>query len=280
MSPQIYKAPTRFLFIASIGNPAPYTGTRHSAGHVLLDAIQPQLHERIGLTTARSSSSSSLSRSIFYSTWKSPSLMNVSGPPVLRQFKTWATEREKYFTNLVTNTLSSVPPTLSNTGTDGNNNNNNNNNNHNHNHNNHTNTIHVLKSSSTPITIDIRALKHRFRPTLVILHDELEARPGQIRVRRGGPQQASLRGHRGLISIMESLRGAGLLSSSSAAAKNLSILRIGIGIGRPASRERGSVSDYVLAKMGAEELQALSEAVPEVVDTLVQEMYRRDEDEV
>jgi peptidyl-tRNA hydrolase, PTH1 family len=254
MAAQIYKSPNRFLFIASIGNPAPYTGTRHSAGHVLLDAIQSQLHERIGLTAA--SSASSLSKSIFYSTWKSPSLMNVSGPPVLRQFKSWVADRLKYFNNLSNN------PSTSSDAKD-------------------EHTIQVLKPPSTPISIDTRALKHRFRPTLVILHDELEAQPGQIKVRRGGPQQASLRGHRGLISIMESLRGAGLLpSSSSSTTKNLAILRIGIGIGRPSSRERNSVSDYVLAKMGAQELQALGDAVPGVVDVLVQEMYRRDEDEL
>lgn len=252
-----YKSPNRFLFIASIGNPAPYTGTRHSAGHVLLDALQPRLRERIGLTAA---SSASLSHSIFYSTWKSPSLMNVSGPPVLRQFKAWAAEREKYFNSF-------IRPSTS--GEDGN-----------------GDTMQVLKSSE-PITIDIRALRHRFRTTLVILHDELEARPGQLRIRRGGPQQASLRGHRGLISIMESLRGASLLPSTStsttattaSSSANLAILRVGVGIGRPPSRERGSVSDYVLAKMGPSELQALHERVPEVVDTLVQEMYRRDEDE-
>jgi PTH1 family peptidyl-tRNA hydrolase len=83
---------------------------------------------------------------------------------------------------------------------------------------------------------------------------------------------------------MESLRGAGLLSSSppksASAATSMAILRIGIGIGRPTSREHNAVADYVLSKMGAQEMQALREAVPEVVEVLVQEMYRIDEDEV
>lgn len=61
---------------------------------------------------------------------------------------------------------------------------------------------------------------------------------------------------------------------------SMAILRIGIGIGRPTSRERNAVADYVLSKMGPQEMQALTEAVPEVVEVLVQEMYRRDEDEV
>lgn len=277
MSTQIYKSPNRFLFIASIGNPAPYTETRHSAGHVLLDAIQPQLYERIGLSVAGNRKNAlSSARSIFYSTWKSPSLMNVSGPPLLRQLKSWLTDREKYLHTMNPDQpFSVVSQSLNGDEADEDDNSN-------------AATIQLLKASSEPITIDIRALKERFRPTLVILHDELEARPGQIKVRQGGPQQASLRGHRGLISIMESLRGAGLLSAPSKAQssqnisnfKNLAILRIGIGIGRPSSRERNAVSDYVLSKIGTQELQALMDAVPGVVDTLVQEMYRKDDDEV
>lgn len=185
--------------------------------------------------------------------------MNISGPPVLRQLKSWLTDRKKYFDTLINN---------NNTAPD------------------QSNNMQLLKSSSPePITVNTRVLTQRFRPTLVILHDELEARPGQIKIRRGGPQQASLRGHKGLISIMESLRGAGLLSSSTTttgakSATSMAILRIGIGIGRPTSRERNAVADYVLSKMGPQEMQALREAVPEVVELLMQEIYRRDEDEV
>lgn len=180
--------------------------------------------------------------------------MNVSGPPVLRQLKSWLTDRKKYFETLI------YPPEPA-----------------------ATNSLDLLKSSSSePITVNTRVLTQRFRPTLVILHDELEAKPGQIKIRRGGPQQASLRGHKGLISIMESLRGAGLLSSPppKSASASMAILRIGIGIGRPTSREHNAVADYVLSKMGAQEMQALREVVPEVVEVLVQEMYRIDEDEV
>ena len=200
---------------------------------------------------------------------------------MLRQLKSWLSDRRKYFATLLLNnkntTAASEPS---------------------------SNDMQLLKSSSSePITVDTRVLMQRFRPTLVILHDELEAKPGQIKIRRGGPQQASLRGHKGLISIMESLRGAGLLFSSSSsssssstststsapksasaaaatATTSMAILRIGIGIGRPTSRERNAVADYVLSKMGPQEMQALTQAVPEVVEVLVQEMYRRDEDEI
>lgn len=260
MAAQIYKSPNRFLFIASVGNPAPYTETRHSAGHLLLDALQPHLHSRISLSTPGNSNNKTLSKSIFYSTWKSTSLMNISGPPVLRQLKSWLADRRRYFDSLVNHNTALSSEQSS--------------------------DVQLVKSASLePITIDTRGLTQRFRPTLVILHDELEAKPGQIKIRRGGPQQASLRGHKGLISIMESLRGAGLLSPSPAttgakSATSMAILRIGIGIGRPTSRERNAVADYVLSKMGSQEMQALREAVPEVVEVLVQEMYRRDEDEV
>jgi peptidyl-tRNA hydrolase, PTH1 family len=199
--------------------------------------------------------------------------MNISGPPVLRQLKSWLSDRRKYFDTLLLNNKNTTAASEQS-----------------------SNDMQLLKSSSSePITVDTRVLAQRFRPTLVILHDELEAKPGQIKIRRGGPQQASLKGHKGLISIMESLRGAGLLSSSSSSPSvsatttgaksatsttSMAILRIGIGIGRPTSRERNAVADYVLSKMGPQEMQALTQAVPEVVEVLVQEMYRRDEDEI
>ncbi|KAH8702600.1 hypothetical protein BGW36DRAFT_356708 [Talaromyces proteolyticus] len=260
----LYRCPRRFLFIASIGNPAPYTGTRHSAGHVLLDAIRSPLHERIGLNNPASLSSSS-SQSIFYTSWKSPSLMNVSGPPVLEQLKTWLADRQRYFNSTFQTPRQQLQQQQhkkqqQNQPAETENN---------------TPLLRLLKGSQTaePIDVDIRDMT-RFRSTLVILHDELEAQPGKVKVRMGGPAQSSLRGHRGLISIMESLRGAGLLPGQKSSSPQVSILRLGIGIGRPASRERDSVSDYVLSKLTPRDLKALQAAVPGVVDLLVQEMYR------
>lgn len=248
----LYRCPRRFLFIASIGNPAPYTGTRHSAGHVLLDAIQTPLQERIGLT----SSNDHTGKSIFYSLWKSPALMNVSGPPVLRQFKSWFANRQQFF-----DTTFIPPPPASSTETEG-----------------EAHTKRLLKGSSAqPIDVDTRDLT-RFRPTLVILHDELEAAPGKIKVRMGGPEQASLRGHRGLISIIDSFRGARLLNPKKEGPAGVSILRIGIGIGRPVSRERDAVADYVLGRLTQKDLEAMQRVVPEVVDLLVKEMYRDGDD--
>jgi PTH1 family peptidyl-tRNA hydrolase len=261
----VFKSPYRFLFIASVGNlAAPYTLTRHSAGHSLLGALEPLLEDRIGLTTSPITSPSRGPRgsSLFYQTWKCPALMNVSGPPTVRQLKTWMADRQRVFQKIAptpsataTASSSSAAPTLR-----------------------------LLRAGAEEIDLDVRDLTH-FRPTLVLLHDELEAAPGQIKIRRGGPQQASLRGHRGLISVMESLRGSGLLGTSTAkkdttapSASPLAILRVGIGIGRPSSRERDAVADYVLTKMSPSDLKAVQDAAPRVVESLVQEMYRRDEE--
>ena len=125
--------------------------------------------------------------------------------------------------------------------------------------------------------------------TLVILHDELEAPLGKLRVRRGGAEQFSLRGHKGLISVLDTLRKKGLYPPKHQGhSKNhhrtpvdagsgsglLSILRVGVGIGRPSSREPGSVADYVLTEMNQRELGAVRAAADGVVDVLVQEVSR------
>jgi len=84
------KAPRRFLFIASIGNlPAPYTLTRHSAGHTFISHIEPLLRDRVGYVHAALPS-----HPLFYTTWKCPVLMNVSGPSVLSRLRTWLKDHE------------------------------------------------------------------------------------------------------------------------------------------------------------------------------------------
>ncbi|KAN0072411.1 hypothetical protein V8E54_009340 [Elaphomyces granulatus] len=289
-SPQLQRS----LFIASIGNlTAPYTLSRHSAGHTLLKAMEPVLLERIGFAHP------------FYQTWQCPSLMNVSGPALTRRLKAWLAEqrRRRLYRPSTTEQLSTVqhaaddaqssstsytlplplPLSLSLS-----------NSNPNRGEYDHQKKVEEVGSPSS--------LSRQFGATLAILHDELEAELGQLKVRRGGPEQASLRGHRGLISVMESLRGAGLLLRSSSSKQqqqqqqrlqsaarsrsksnsddpsghshsDLEILRIGIGIGRPESRNRDDVSRYVLADMGPCELLAIRRAASPVVDVLVNELY-------
>lgn len=79
---------------------------------------------------------------------------------------------------------------------------------------------------------------------LVVLHDELEAAPGTLRVRHG--MSDSIKGHNGLKSVFKSLKGPGLAKGSEAR-----LMRVGVGIGRPPGGGRGSdqVSQYVLGKV-------------------------------
>lgn len=190
--------PHRRLFIASIGNKAPYRQTRHSAGHLLLDAVKPLLRSTHGDTSA------------FHETWYSPSYMNESGRKLVRALEKWRQTTPSY-------------PT-----------------------------------------------------TLIILHDELEAPVGKLRVKKGGPEASSLRGHRGLISVCETLRGKGLWPAKGGD-EEMSILRVGIGIGRPTSREQNAVADYVLAAVSERELKAYHAAAGEVVKLIREELEREGE---
>jgi PTH1 family peptidyl-tRNA hydrolase len=209
--------PRRLLFIASIGNKAPYRQTRHSAGHLLLDAVAPLLPTTLPNTGA------------FHETWYSPTYMNVSGPKLVRQLEKWAVSQNEMLRG------NGISPTSTST---------------------------TSANTST------------FPTTLVILHDELESPLGKVRVKRGGPESSSLRGHRGLISICETLRGKGLYPTRRGAKLDLSILRIGVGIGRPDSRDKGAVSDYVLANVTPTELAAYHRAAEPVVKVLAEELYR------
>ena len=82
---------------------------------------------------------------------------------------------------------------------------------------------------------------------LVVVHDELESSLGMIKTRNGG----SARGHNGLKSVKSSLGGE-------------PYMRIGVGIGRPRSRESCDVAHYVVKKMSAVELQKIRDAVGSV----------------
>jgi len=71
---------------------------------------------------------------------------------------------------------------------------------------------------------------------LVVVHDELELGMGEVKVRSG---ESSAKGHNGLKDIKRLVQGKWV--------------RIGVGIGRPESREPGVVAAYVLRKMSAGE---------------------------
>ncbi|CUS10935.1 unnamed protein product [Tuber aestivum] len=118
---------------------------------------------------------------------------------------------------------------------------------------------------------------------LVVLHDELEAALGRVKVKKGG----SAKGHNGIVSCAESLgskvgavlplttleggkggRGEGEEANDETHSQQ-DFCRIGIGIGRPDSRDRDTVSEYVLGKMTSYEKDTLKmESLPEVLAAL------------
>ena len=88
---------------------------------------------------------------------------------------------------------------------------------------------------------------------LVVVHDELESPMGKIKVKIGG----SAKGHNGLKSCLSSLGG-------------MAFTRIGVGIGRPESRESTDVAAYVMKKMGPMEMQKIEDGLDEVLDALIE----------
>lgn len=184
------------LLIASIGNPAPYLNTLHSAAHLVLTSLSSSLggsnwvksraHGNGLLSTAYVDTNDG---SACVTMWQSPSLMNVSGPAVTSAWRAFLKEN--------------------------------------------------------PVGGDEV-------PHLVVLHDELETALGKVRVK---PGTNSPKGHNGLKSIKQSLA-------------NLQYTRIGLGIGRPLSREPDEVARYVLRKWTPQEREALLGSVGSVGDEI------------
>jgi PTH1 family peptidyl-tRNA hydrolase len=94
---------------------------------------------------------------------------------------------------------------------------------------------------------------------LVIVYDDLDLPFGRIRIRL----QGSAGGHRGILSIMESLAGA-------------RFCRLRVGIGRPP--EGKDTVDYVLEPFSADEISHLSEIIDRAVasvDSLLRDGAQR-----
>lgn len=94
---------------------------------------------------------------------------------------------------------------------------------------------------------------------LVVVHDELELALGQVRVRSG---DQSAKGHNGLKSCKEQLGSGGAGSAGTR------WWRIGVGIGRPISRDPRDVSDFVLRKVSGVEKMKIEGAVLKVEEEL------------
>lgn len=73
----------RPIFVASIGNPPPtYSNTLHSAGHTVLQALH-DLGSYPAFARSRSHANGLVAQGPEFTLWQSPSLMNVSGKPVV-----------------------------------------------------------------------------------------------------------------------------------------------------------------------------------------------------
>ncbi|PQE10429.1 hypothetical protein CJF32_00000951 [Rutstroemia sp. NJR-2017a WRK4] len=179
------------LLVCSIGNPAPYLNTLHSAGHTVLNVLRESLSYP-SFQKSRAHGNGLLSSGSYFTLWQSPSLMNVSGPAVSAAWKQFLRENKQMGY-----------------GEEG--------------------------------------------CGLVVVHDELELRVGEVKVRKG---DASPKGHNGLKSIRDTLRGQ-------------MYTRIGVGIGRPESRDAGVVADYVLRKMSVEERRKISVSAGKVMEELM-----------
>ncbi|KAF2434759.1 peptidyl-tRNA hydrolase [Tothia fuscella] len=80
---------------------------------------------------------------------------------------------------------------------------------------------------------------------LIIVHDELEKEIGQYLVKTN--PKSSAKGHNGIKSIQSSL-------------PNIPFIRIGIGIGRPVSRDADTIIKHVLRRMTQRELDGVERA--------------------
>ena len=88
---------------------------------------------------------------------------------------------------------------------------------------------------------------------LVVLHDELESPLGKVKQKLS---TSSHKGHNGIKSCKEILGPKQLF------------IRIGIGIGRPDSRESADVSRYVLRRMNTDEKRQIEDAAGPVLQLL------------
>ncbi|KAI1425220.1 peptidyl-tRNA hydrolase [Xylaria sp. FL1777] len=102
---------------------------------------------------------------------------------------------------------------------------------------------------------------HQLQPkelALVLVHDELEATFGAVKIRKW---QASHRGHNGVKSVKKSMDPLGYPSDH--------WCRITIGIGRPEDRTSDVVSEYVLRKMNSHQLKTIdAEVGPKIIRCL------------
>jgi len=107
--------------------------------------------------------------------------------------------------------------------------------------------ITYMNDSGQAVGSMVRRYRIETPEQLIVIHDELDLQPGDLRVKAGG----GLAGHNGLRSIEQHL-------------KTRDFLRIRIGVGKPPSKEHGT--GHVLSRIPRRERALLDERVADAAD--------------
>ncbi|KAF9556685.1 peptidyl-tRNA hydrolase, partial [Agrocybe pediades] len=106
---------TRHLFIAGLGN-LPYPATRHSVGQLVIDALAMRLGIRMQSDRGGFSGQGNVyigETSVHVTLYKSKSLMNISGPSIVKAFRQTVPGNQPTSLIVLTDSLSHRPSTLS-----------------------------------------------------------------------------------------------------------------------------------------------------------------------
>jgi PTH1 family peptidyl-tRNA hydrolase len=98
-------------------------------------------------------------------------------------------------------------------------------------------------------------VKYRLTPDdIIVIHDDMDFKPGQIRIRKGG----SSAGHKGIESIIREIGSA-------------DFVRVRVGVGHPRDEAEGDteVVDYVLADFSHEEDEVIAKVIPQVYQAVI-----------
>ncbi|PFH62911.1 hypothetical protein XA68_11230 [Ophiocordyceps unilateralis] len=105
--------------------------------------------------------------------------------------------------------------------------------------------------------------------SLVLVHDEMEAREGAVSLL---PWSRSARGHRGVKDVQARLRQEAFPTSPMA--------RIAVGIGRPEERDVATVVDYVMSRISGKSKMALKKDAAQHVARSLGRLEQRWRDEI